>query len=764
MSKKQSTTVQKKVINQYESRTGEDWKPEEEALLFELKAIQGLPYSIISLELKRTSESCKSKWRRTTWETKPFYDNTRVRIKQNMKVALAQRISDANDRRISVRHMATEILADRIEDAVVALPNVKKEVYKFSKKSAQQKHLPEDVGLVLSDAHIGHHHSLSETGGISEYNFEIFKKRVEFLKTAITDIVELHSQLYSLPNLHIFCPGDIVAGMNAAGNWSSTYINMPIVDQAVAGTDAISDMIYYWLGLFENINFYGVYGNHGRCNSEQTRALTPCGYKYYTELNEGDLIGTLNTSTGTFEFLPIQKIHVFNSDNTLVNIKTNVCDIKCTEDHDVLVRSRGKQKKFRKVKAGDLLQSKSTSYSIPISCKSGKQDFNHSDFNISDDMLKLIGYVMTDGRYSVVGLGVTIYQSKTRNIKNIINMLNRLNIEYSESVRKRDVKEIFGKEIKKCRDEHGFYLKPYNANVRDLRMLLPEKNIIPSWMYNLSDKQMMILLESIVDGDGSRRKPVTGKDGYKRSGGLDVVWGEKGFLESLAGLLISHDISCSINKHKRSVDMVRKDGSKQISYYLQIRKNKNYRFAKKDVIKQPYKGKTWCVTVKNGTIAVLGEYGDLYFTGNCASKGVEKEYVNWDYVCYKFLKERFSDNSRVNFVVPDAWWLMETIRNHKFLLLHGDNARNIKSLEAVSERMASITGCIPNYTIAGHFHTATDFSTNFGRVILNGSFVGGDIYSLKELVRSSRPVQKMFGIHDKRGITWTYDLDLSIAR
>ena len=100
----------------------------------------------------------------------------------------------------------------------------------------------------------------------------------------------------------------------------------------------------------------------------------------------------------------------------------------------------------------------------------------------------------------------------------------------------------------------------------------------------------------------------------------------------------------------------------------------------------------------------------------------------------------------------------------KFLLFHGDNVRNVKALESASERMASITGSIPDYTIAGHFHTATDFSTNFGRVILNGSFVGGDIYSLKDLVRASRPVQKMFGIHDKRGITWTYDLDLSIAR
>lgn len=412
MSTKKKTTKKEKVISQYETRTGEEWTEKEEALLFELKALQGLPYRIIALELKRTEESCKSKWRRTVWTKKAFYDPTKVRLKENFKNALLQRIADANDRRIQVRHLATEILADRVEDAVKALPTVKKQVYKFSRKKIQEKHLPEDVGLVLSDSHIGHHHTMAETGGISEYNFDIFKKRVEFLKNATTDIVELHSQLYNLPNLHIFCPGDIVAGMNAAGNWSSTYINMPIIDQAVAGTDAIADMIYYWLGLFENVYFYGVYGNHGRA----------------------------------------------------------------------------------------------------------------------------------------------------------------------------------------------------------------------------------------------------------------------------------------------------------------------------------------------------------------ASKGVEKEYVNWDYVCYQFLKNRMANNPRVHFIIPDAWWLLAEIRKHKFLVLHGDNVRNSKALEGATERMASIIGTIPDYTIAGHFHTATDFSTNFGRVILNGSFVGGDIYSLKELVRASRPVQKMFGIHDRRGVTWTYDLDLSIAR
>lgn len=751
MSTKKKTTQKKKVILQYGTRTGEDWTDKEESLLFELKALQGLPYRIIALELKRTEESCKSKWRRTIWTEKDFYDPTKVRLKENFKNALLQRIADANDRRIQVRHLATEILADRVEDAVKALPMVKKQVYKFSRKKIQQKHLPEDVGLVLSDCHIGHHHTMAETGGISEYNFDIFKKRIEFLKNATTDIVELHSQLYNLPNLHVFCPGDIVAGMNAAGNWSSTYINMPIIDQAVAGYEAITDAIYYWLGLFENIYFYGVYGNHGRCNSEQTRALTPTGYKHYTELNNGDLIGTLNTLTGNFEFLPIQQIHIFDSDDSLISINTSDFDIECTKDHDVLVRTKSKKKIFRKVRARNLLDDKLTEYVIPISCESGNEEYA-----ISDDMLKLIGYIMTDGRYSTVGNGITIYQSELDNIKKIKSLLNDMGIVYSERIKRRNTKN--------SKNEYSFYLKTSNADVKLICLLLPEKNIIPSWMYCLSDRQVLILLEAIIMGNGCFRKQKTCKDGHERSGGMDTVWGQKVFLESLAGLLISHGVPCFVNKHKHCVNKKHKDGSEQISYYLQIRRTKNYRFTKKNVSVKPYNGKTWCVTVANGTIAVLGEKGNLYFTGNCAQKGIEKEYVNWDYVCYKFLQGRLADNPRVHFVVPDAWWLLANIRKHKFLMLHGDNVRNSKALEGATERMASIIGTIPDYTIAGHFHTATDFSTNFGRVILNGSFIGGDIYSLKELVRASRPVQKMFGIHDRRGVTWTYDLDLSIAR
>ena len=66
-----------------------------------------------------------------------------------------------------------------------------------------------------------------------------------------------------------------------------------------------------------------------------------------------------------------------------------------------------------------------------------------------------------------------------------------------------------------------------------------------------------------------------------------------------------------------------------------------------------------------------------------------------------------------------------------------------------------------DFTLCGHFHQAAEQSTNFGKVIVNGSFVGGDVYSIKNLQKMTLPEQKIFGINDTHGITWRYDLDLT---
>jgi len=398
------------------------WTKKEEETLFALRQ-QGVPYKIISLQIDRSPLACEKKYQKTNWQgyfgTTLLSELEEKSVALSKKVDIREKITASQDAKMSMYKIRAEIIADRISQSVEALTVVTaSKSGSKNKKAVDPKKVrePEEMALVLSDLHIGAHHTLEETGGISEYNEEVVARRIENLKTAVLEIAEIHGQLYEIPILHIFCLGDIVAGANNAGAWSNTYINLPIFDQMTRGWKAIADMIHGWLHKFPKIRFYGVRGNHGRC-------------------------------------------------------------------------------------------------------------------------------------------------------------------------------------------------------------------------------------------------------------GLD---------------------------------------------------------------------------------------------------GVEKDYCNWDYISYKYLEAAFSSNPNVEFVVPPSWWIFEEIKNHKFLLVHGDDVRGgsmpIKGLQNFEMKMASILGKYPDYTIAGHFHNSAEMTTNSGRIIINGAFVGSDVYSLKKVHAASRPEQKVFGIHSKHGMTWSYNINLDHNR
>ena len=390
------------------------WSIDEEEILFFLRRKQGLTYKLIATEMKRTVEACRKKYDSTIWQKKSFYNDViDDKIPEAKKASYMETAVRAKDRRLDTIWMRTELVAERMKSAIEALPKKTNKVYIPTVNNKKKKKAEEDVALVISDLHIGHEFTLEETGGIAEYNEEIISRRVGKLQHAVGDIIELHSQLYKIPRLHIFCLGDIVAGMNGVGSWSNTFINMSIYDQMARGCEMLAQMIYYWMPMFDEIVFYGIRGNHGRCS--------------------------------------------------------------------------------------------------PL--------------------------------------------------------------------------------------------------------------------------------------------------------------------------------------------------------------------------------------------------------------GMEKDYVNWDIICYDYLQQRFSDNKKVKFVVPKTWWLMTEIREHKFLLVHGDDIKGgsfpVKKLAEFQDKMMGITKEIPNYTIAGHFHNAAEFTTNTGRTIINGAFMGGDVYSIKDLHAASAPTQKLFGIHEKHGVTWTYNVNLA---
>lgn len=176
-----------------------------------------------------------------------------------------QKLNDAIDRKIESEKIRSELIADRLFNKVNSLSSSKK-TYQF--KDVGDKKINEEVGLILSDFHLGYEFSLEETGNISEYNYDIFRKRLNNLKKSVTEKLELHVPQYKNKILNIFILGDIVTGTPLGGAWESAYIDMPIKDQVMRGFENIASFIYFYSTMFDGINVYCVRGNHGRTQKD----------------------------------------------------------------------------------------------------------------------------------------------------------------------------------------------------------------------------------------------------------------------------------------------------------------------------------------------------------------------------------------------------------------------------------------------------------------------------------------------------------------
>lgn len=194
-------------------------------------------------------------------------------------------------------------------------------------------------------------------------------------------------------------------------------------------------------------------------------------------------------------------------------------------------------------------------------------------------------------------------------------------------------------------------------------------------------------------------------------------------------------------------------------------------------------------------IKFYGVYGNH---GRVAKRGVEKAFVNWDYILYKMLESNLSNNKNIEFFVPRATFQVAQILNDKFLLIHGDQVRmwngipfygllraegkyrnmlsRDKDIEGLLD-LAKIEGIelkdpkkmieyslnyakAFDYMVMGHFHQPAELeSSGGGKIIMNNSFIGGDDYTINDLLLAGSASQKFFGMHPE-GRSWTYDIDL----
>lgn len=257
------------------------WSATEKQTLYRLR-MAGTTYrdikSVMSKEHGRRDYServLRQKWCRTDWSISASLvgDVPAREDLEDEKEKIIERTL-ANSRRIIRRDDArTAIIIDNIKSVIYRLPKPTKKDITYAPKAPSRKYTAEHVGVMVSDMHIGASYSSEETGGLSQYNLEIFKRRLQKMKYGVLEIVERHRGMYELPELHIFSLGDVVAGEPGAGQWNDNYIHLDVMEQVVEGVCALRDLVATWASAFQKVTFYGIYGNHGRVGKKgQTKS------------------------------------------------------------------------------------------------------------------------------------------------------------------------------------------------------------------------------------------------------------------------------------------------------------------------------------------------------------------------------------------------------------------------------------------------------------------------------------------------------------
>ena len=154
-------------------------------------------------------------------------------------------------------------------------------------------------------------------------------------------------------------------------------------------------------------------------------------------------------------------------------------------------------------------------------------------------------------------------------------------------------------------------------------------------------------------------------------------------------------------------------------------------------------------------------YGVRGNHGRYAKEAPDK--TNWDSFFYKALAGAMVNQKGINVYLSKEFYQLVNIRGFRFFTIHGDqvSARMGIPLFAMRRKMQEWFAYVGgfNYGYAGHFHTeAKDQVNSVADYTICPPLVTGDSWELEKIGRASEPKQICFGIHDRNGRSFNYQL------
>ena len=183
---------------------------------------------------------------------------------EDAKKEVAERIIQKEFKALKQKRTLYEIVGEQILSAVEKLPTGKPEkIPIFSKEDEDE----EEMALLISDSHIGLLVEAKDSGGLGEYNVQIFERRLEFFKKSLAKIFAIHFRKTPYRIMNIFFLGDMIENMVLRPS-QMRLTDLKIVEQIILAVDKFSYLMAWLAGIFEEVRIHCVVGNHPRPTKE----------------------------------------------------------------------------------------------------------------------------------------------------------------------------------------------------------------------------------------------------------------------------------------------------------------------------------------------------------------------------------------------------------------------------------------------------------------------------------------------------------------
>lgn len=224
------------------------------------------------------------------------------------------------------------------------------------------------------------------------------------------------------------------------------------------------------------------------CVDDETEILTVNGWKHERDVSVGDSVIGYDVNSKKVVITDVTHKHVYSDENGIHVYEFNspTFNAVSTEDHRWVVCESDEEPRFKT--SQNIWKNKWPDYPIL------RVDDNDLPGNsLSDDYLKLLGWIMTDGCFSKQYYGIEIYQSTRREknaliYHNMIETLNNLGFSFND------------------KSDDGIYHTIYinkNDILYDLWKSNPDRTLSFDFVSTLSQHQAEVLMWAMIEGDGT---------------------------------------------------------------------------------------------------------------------------------------------------------------------------------------------------------------------------------------------------------------------